>query len=306
MPGSRGAPPRLAVALAGLAVTLAACSSGDAATPTAPGAGSAAPAAGSSTSAPERFDAAASWYVAMGDSIAAGYRPGIGDDPQTGYAGLLRERLARDDPSLRLEPLGCSGETVPSMLAGGRCSYERGNQLAQALAFLRAHPGRVRLVTIDIGVNDVLGCARDDAGEHDDCLTTALPRVRAGLARALRAIRAAAPDVPVVGMTYYDPLLASWLLGGRQRRTARTGAAVVERTNAALTQVYRAGGAEVADVADAFHTGDTTLVPTDRGSVPRDVDAVCRLTYMCTDTDIHPNGAGHRVIADAFAARLDD
>ena len=36
-----------------------------------------------------------------------------------------------------------------------RYGYEQGSQLAEALSFLRAHPGEIAFVTIDIGANDL-------------------------------------------------------------------------------------------------------------------------------------------------------
>ena len=43
--------------------------------------------------------------------------------------------------------------------AGSPCTYPAGSQLAAALAFIRPHRSAVVLITIDIGANDIDGCA---------------------------------------------------------------------------------------------------------------------------------------------------
>ena len=46
------------------------------------------------------------------------------------------------------------------MIHGGLChNYTTGNQLGDAEAFLASHAGAVKFVTIDIGGDDVDGCA---------------------------------------------------------------------------------------------------------------------------------------------------
>jgi LPXTG-motif cell wall-anchored protein len=40
------------------------------------------------------------------------------------------------------------------------------------------------------------------------------------------------------------------------------------------------------------------------GEVPEHVAKICQLTWACTKKDPHPNAAGHKVIAGAFAAEL--
>ncbi len=291
---------RLAAALTALAA-LAGCSAGDAG-----GGASAAAPPGASTTPPPSLTPATTWYVSLGDSLAAGYQPGTGDDPATGYAGRLADRLREREPGLRLQAFGCSGETARSLRAGGVCLYARGSQLAQAESFLSAHRGRVRLVTIDIGANDVLRCTGGGPADRRACVDDVLPPLRSDVAGALRRLRAAAPGVQVVGMTYYDPLLATWLLGPQLRPFARQSARLMARTNAVLARVYRAAGAQVADVAATFGTGRTGLVDSPRGRVPRDVATVCRLTWMCSRTDIHANDAGYRHIAATFAAVVHD
>jgi hypothetical protein len=62
------------------------------------------------------------WYLALGDSWAAGYQYAQGDDPTGGYAGHVLDVLRQDQPKTKLVNLACSGATTTSMIAGGGCA----------------------------------------------------------------------------------------------------------------------------------------------------------------------------------------
>jgi len=101
------------------------------------------------------------WYLALGDSLSVGVQPdaaGASVETGQGYADQLHAALLPAHPGLRLVKLGCPGETSRTMIDGGICRYRGGSQLAAAVAFLRAHRGRVFLITIDIGANDPEDC----------------------------------------------------------------------------------------------------------------------------------------------------
>jgi hypothetical protein len=63
----------------------------------------------------------------------------------------------------------------------------------------------------------------------------------------------------------------------------------------------------MADVAGAFQINrtDPTFLP-NVGNVPRNIQRVCQLTWMCAVAPLgpnqHPNDAGYRVIAQAIAS----
>lgn len=243
------------------------------------------------------------YYLALGDSLAVGTQPGRLFSG-AGYADQLLRLRQRRQPRLRLIRLACPGETTTAFRRGGRCPYPRGSQLAQAAAFLRANRGRVALVTIDIGANDLLRCG----GGGEACTRRAVASLRSNLPPILRELRrAAGPRVPIVGMDYYAPLLARWLEGGDGERAARRhlDGAVIPG-NAALRAVFRARGVRVARVEAAFATRRFTPLEAlpDGRSVPRNVAAICRLTWMCSQGNIHANADGHRTIARAFDAQL--
>jgi lysophospholipase L1-like esterase len=250
---------------------------------------------------------APTWYLALGDSIAAGWQP-IGrpeDDHVTdmGYPDQLWLMARTWVPDLQLVKLGCPGESTASISqASTRCSYAHGSQLAEAVAFLEAHPGQVAFITIDTGFSD-FPC---DTGVA--CVAPGIESISEHLPGVLGALRDAAPDVPIAGMTIYDPFLPAWLTG--DEATAQLSLVVVGSINSTLSRIYADAGARVADVAGAFETGDiATMVPlAGHGLVPRDVAVVCAWTWLCVPPplgpDRHPNVLGQRAIADAFAAQL--
>jgi lysophospholipase L1-like esterase len=237
--------------------------------------------------------------VSLGQSI----------ETDQGYANDLAAHYQRAFPrGLKLVDLGCPGETSTSMLtgAGSPCGYPQGSQLAAALAFLRAHRGRVGLVTIDIGANDVDGCVT--AGTISQaCVTSGIAAVGHDLPLILSAVRhAAGPRARVAGMNLYDPFLADYLAGAAGQAAATQSVALASTLNQLLAQGFAAFGVRTANVAGAYRTSDFTDTATQpgTGTVPLNVARVCAWTWMCAPApagpNIHANATGYRVIAAAF------
>jgi len=255
------------------------------------------------------FDHAKLYYVSVGDSLAAGVQP-IGDPDdlfrtEEGYAEQLLDKAHAQLPKLSLVKLGCPGETTTTMMNGGICSYPHGSQLDEAIAFLRAHQALVAFVTIDIGAND-FPC-------YDvECISTGVSSIQTNLPSILTALReAAGPEVPIVGMTLYNPFLAAWLLGPDGQVYAQFSATqLIGPVNALLHGIFEAYGVGVADVEGAFSSNDfTTLVELPgAGTVPINVAKICMWTWVCAPPplgpDNHANAAGYRAIAGAFAIEL--
>jgi lysophospholipase L1-like esterase len=251
---------------------------------------------------------AASYYLALGDSLSRGVQPnagGISVETAQGYPNLVYARVRAAHPTLRLAQLGCPGETTVTMAHGGICRYPGGSQLAAAVAFLRAHRGHVLLVTIDIGANDLSFC-----GSTLEQVLTCLSQVSDVVARVsviLARVRAAAgPGVPVAGMSYYLPTLAEWRHGTGGQLIAQVAEHVVVAADAKLDQSYTAAGDPVANVSGAFATSNfgDPLTVTGYGSLPRNVARICQWTWECASAprgpNIHANAAGYQVIANAF------
>jgi lysophospholipase L1-like esterase len=244
------------------------------------------------------------YYLALGDSLAVGIQPDAKGDYATtnqGYADDLYAFFHANVPSLKLEKLGCSGETTASMAVGrgSPCSYQAGSQLAQAIKFLHTH--RVALITIDIGADDLLQCFDVESAHIDQgCITTAAQTTPYYLDGILSQLRAAAPNALIVGMNYYDPFLAAWLLGPKGQALASLSLSFVTAFNGDLASIYRANQIPVADVAGTFRVDSTS---------PRITGPNITLglvwTWMSAQSprgpDVHPNAFGYFAIASAFA-----
>lgn len=241
----------------------------------------------------------ARYHLALGDSLAAG----VGAPAGQGYVPRITAHELTRLPGLTLKNVSCSGATTTSLLNGGGCSYPEGSQLAAAEAFLRAHPGQVSFITIDIGANDVTGCV-SAAGVDQACAQARLATVQANLTQILSRLGAAGPGVPTFGMTYYNPFLAYWLVGNQNAAIQSDQA--LGSFNALLTSTYQAAAVQVAPVAELFDSSNFALTGTYAGNtVPQNVAILCAWTHMCTNADIHANATGHQRIATEFAVLID-
>ena len=275
--------------------------------PTAPGAAAQEARTTPAPAPPAAAANATGWYLALGDSLAAGYQPGQGDDRSGGYVGGVLDAVRTTTAKTKLVNVACSGETVVTLVSGGRCPYEEGTQLAQALEFLHAHSRTTRLVTIDIGANDVQRCvSRSPLGIDLACIQQGLGDVQRLLPQVLAQLHAAAPDARLVVVNYYNPFLAAYLTGAAGQALAQQSVALQAALNAILAASAATVGADVADVSTAFRSTVTTpvTVPALGGAVPTNVATICAWTWMCQLGDIHANDAGYAVMADTVAARL--
>jgi lysophospholipase L1-like esterase len=253
---------------------------------------------------------AASYYLALGDSLSQGVQPdaaGTSVETPQGYPDLVYATLRPNHPTLRLVRLGCPGETTETMMHGGICHYPAGSQLAAATAFLRAHRGHVYLVTIDIGANDPEHCSgQPSLAQLASCIRQT-PEAATNLAKILASLRAAAgPDVRIVGMSYYLPALAEWRNGTVGHAIAWLSEKLAVAYNDLLTRAYTQAGVSVANVFGAFDTTDfgNSLAVPGFGSLPRNVARICQWTWECAapprGPNQHANPAGYRVMANAI------
>lgn len=261
------------------------------------------------------------YYLALGDSLASGYQPQFGDTPPSppdaGYPGGYARDLAAAT-GYRLVDLACPGETthsyetvaaLPECASYYQATFGVANQQAAALAFLRAHRHQVRLVTIDLGADDVLGCLAGTS-INAGCVAAGLKQVALELPSELATLRQAVarddPGARVATMTYYDPALALAVVGRLGAALGSLGVTAVlngeVRVAASLSRL------KVANVAGAFSTYRFFPLgivegPSGPVVVPHDVVVVCALTHACSATpDVHPNDAGYLTIAHAFEA----
>lgn len=249
------------------------------------------------------------YYVSLGDSLAQGVQPnsqGVSVETKEGYADQLFTALHLGNPDLHLVKFGCPGETTASMINGGICTYKQKTQLAQAVAFLKNHPGHVQLVTIDIGANDLNPCVTiTNLTKLVACLQKVIPVAVQNLATIVGTLRAATTSpVDIVAMNYYVPELAGWLKGTKAAKTlAEDSVALGKAFNNDLSAVYSKFKVPVANVYNAFHTADfkdMVTIPA-FGSLPRDVAFICSYTWQCSQfQNEHANRLGYGVIASTF------
>ena len=268
-------------------------------------------------------------YLALGDSVAAGTQQPLGFT-DNGYPNKLYKDLRDGYGFDSFLNLACPGDDTAEMLDGNNtAASEIGSacygdiaplppggpsQLDAAVAYLLANPGEVKLITLTVGANDILACDLNDP-DVALCLGAQLGQIGANLPVILGTLQAVAPGVPIVGMNYYNPNLAFWLV---DPAIAEAALGLSPLFNGTLEAVYDFFGVPVADVETTFRTFKT------RGKTPQNVRAVCQLTLMCEksgsgyvlsdydpdrpgpQTDIHPSNQGYRKIAATFSELIDD
>jgi lysophospholipase L1-like esterase len=252
-----------------------------------------------------------SYYVALGDSLAQGVQPdaaGNSVETKQGYADFLYAAKKHTIKGLRLEDLGCPGETTQTMLKGGICKYVPGNQLTAAVRFIKTH--KIAFITLDIGANNVDSCA-NNGSINGTCLTQGIAQIGTDVPTILAKLRrAAGAKTKIAAMTYYDPFLADYLTPSTQP-IAAASVPLAKNVNATLVKAFKAKNVRVADVAAAFDTYvpfTTTATLAGHGTVPLAVAKICTLTWICAAAprgpNIHANVAGYHAIEKVFAAKL--
>jgi len=239
-------------------------------------------------------------YVALGDSLAAGYQPGGAELRDTAYPALTATRLSTAGDELTLENLGCSGETTTSLVKGGKCDFAAGSQLEQAEKLLKGRDD-VALVTIDIGGNDLLRCVRGGAQIDTACVTAGVGTVKKNLPTILKRLKnAAGGDVPVLVLGYYNPWLAAKALD-QPIKGVDAAAKAYTALSTAIESAAKTSGTTFVGLDQAFSTNDTTPTKVNGRSVPKNAAAICTLTNICTASDIHLTDEGAATVARVLA-----
>lgn len=241
--------------------------------------------------------AATPYYLAAGDSAP------MWNGGRSYPDDLLRSSVTRRVQGLKLVKTACSSETSQTFINFSLCG---GSQLQKDVDFLTANRGHVALVTIDIGGNDAIRCV-DVSGVNWTCASEVLKGVDTNLSIILSYLRAAAgPNVPIVGMNYYNPYLNYWLLGPSARPLVMQTVFGQQLLNQQLARTYAKFGVPVANVQDAVRSTDmTTMVASKWGRVPVAVQQACTLLNItCPPVVVRlendPNVAGAAIIAEQF------
>jgi lysophospholipase L1-like esterase len=268
------------------------------------------------TSPPKQF------YVSLGDSYATGYQPtapGVGSNTRNGFAYKLPALAKPRGYDLQLVNFGCGGATTTSILQAKGChpraralggpSYPNKTQTAAAEAYLRAHRGKVGLITVSIGGNDVTKCL--NAADPTACVADAIKPLEANVTKLVKRLRrAAGPNVRIVGITYPDVVLGLWTTGKQSDQDFAKLSLFAFRglLNPALKKSYesvRKGSfVDVTAATGAYGPLDQTTTLAPYGTIPVPVATVCKLTYFCQFRDIHARTNGYKLIAQLIAKSL--
>lgn len=202
-------------------------------------------------------------YVALGDSLAAG----VGSVLFVGYPRRLAVLLGRRWRRLvLLRNLGRFGWTSGQLLDALRTD-----------APLRAAVAGARLISVDIGGNDLHRCAEDPA-----CLEQAVAEYRRNWEAIWAEVRRLNPGALAVCMDLYNPYPPEH----PRHALANQWIAELNRVTAD-PDVHRMHGIHgMARVYAAFQGRE------------------CEYAWACRIGDIHPTDHGHQAIAEAFAAVL--
>jgi lysophospholipase L1-like esterase len=258
---------------------------------------------------------ATTYYVSLGDSYSVGYQPSRGATP--GYTAVVAKAT-----HLTLVNFGCGGATTTSLVSATGCpdvlphtaggvTYPTTTQEAAAVSFLTAHRGHIGLITVSIGGNDVTACASQ--ANPIPCVSTAVSGIKTNVTTLASTLRAAAgPGVPLIGLTYPDVILGSYVFPTHPATASTISLAklsvVAFRSliNPALAKAYAAGSGTLVDVTKA--TG--AYVPLTRtvrvrpyGTIPAAVASVCTLTWFCAQGNIHATTKGYTLIGKLVSAR---
>jgi len=259
------------------------------------------------------------YYVSLGDSYATGFQPtaaGQGANTRNGFAYQVPKLAKAKGRRYELVNFGCGGETTGSLLErtercsaavpGGR-DYAGRTQIAAAERFIRKHRGKVGLITVSIGGNDVTKCVRDP--NTIPCVVAAVTAINENVATIARRLRkAAGRKVRIVGITYPDVILGQWVGENANQDLAKLSVvAFKDFINPALTKAYAAAGGTLVDVtaaSGAYGSLDEVVTLPSGTLVPKPVAEVCRLTYYCEFRDIHARTSGYRLIAELIVKAL--
>jgi lysophospholipase L1-like esterase len=268
------------------------------------------------------------YYLSLGDSYSVGYQPGLG--ATAGYTAVVAQK-----EKMQLENFGCGGATSDSLLTAIGCvesgygpvaatdavAYPTETQEQAALDFIAANPGKVGLITVSIGGNDITSCV--NAGDNSAitaCVLANAATVEANVLTLGTALRSALnasddPAAAIVGLTYPDVILGDYVFpaGSPNPTLAQLSVtAFKDIVNPDLDAAYTNSAVDgtfvdVTKATDGYKALKHLVTLAPYGLIPEPVAKVCELTYYCTLGNIHANTTGYDFIGKlaAKAAKKD-
>lgn len=262
------------------------------------------------------------YYLSLGDSYSIGYQPGIGGTP--GYTAWVARKT-----HYQLENFGCGGATTTSILSSIGCTspaasaavpYTTTTQEQAALAFIAdpANYGRVGLITVSIGGNDVTACAGN--ANPVSCVGTAATTIKTNVTQLVSDLNSALAangdsSAKLIGLTYPDVILGDYVYPPGSPNTSLANLSVIafdDIINPTLSTIYTSvpEGSFVNVTSAPYRLAtagdDTPLTTTVKlrpyGIVPVAVWEICKLTYYCSQGNIHANTKGYDFIGQLVFA----
>ncbi len=269
------------------------------------------------------------YYLSLGDSYSVGFQPGLG--ATAGYTAYVARKT-----NYQLENFGCGGATTTSIMSAIGClesgygpvaatnavPYPTTTQETAALSFIEnpSNFGKVGLITVSIGGNDVTSCAK--APDPVACVGPATTLIKTNVTALVAALSTALvangdSTATLVGLTYPDVILGDYVYPPGSPNTSLANLSVVAfdaLVNPALLSSYTSvpQGSFVnvtqAPYKEATAGDDTPLTSTKKfkpyGVIPDAVVEICQLTYYCSLGNIHANTKGYTFIGKLVVADL--
>ena len=202
-----------------------------------------------------------SLYLALGDSITAGY----GVESLFSFPTVYGNFLRRHNPDLSVHNLGVNGFTTQGLL-----ELLLSNRSLRHLGYLAS------LITITIGSNDILHLIKNSNQSITPCqLPIILGNMGKTLAQIGEVVRRLNPVAIVKVATLYNPLPA-----GPYAQYTLQLQEVIDTANAMVITWAKRYGFVVVDLDREIRGKEQSLIGPDY---------------------VHPNVAGYRLIAKAFA-----
>jgi lysophospholipase L1-like esterase len=260
------------------------------------------------------------YYVSLGDSYSVGvqaYSEVERAPTHEGYADQVVTLAKKKHYKLKLVNFGCGGATSASILEQKGCradsralggpTYAGRTQVAAAERFLRKHRGRVALVTVAIGGNDVTACARE--ADPVTCTANAKGVIGKNVTTLVKRLRkAGGKKVRIVGTTYPDVILGQWVRPPVNQNLAQLSVVAFKSViNPTLLVAYKSANGKFVDATaatGAYGPLDQTTDLPPYGTIPVPVAKICELTYYCQYGDIHARPGGYKVIAKLIVGTL--